>query len=432
MTKSAAEHSEASWRARLGALVEEQEWGKWREEMRLRDLFYKLKVVISSTPPNILQDFDAFDENQLANHAHEQMRFDFTPRLHIEDGSSKQVLFLACSLLRTTEELLIESNEVAPSSGASSWLTTCKKAYILPMARGIYLGAGAKTGQSFDRRGWLKHRIIPTSVRDVDVVIIRHPDLSLKGTGDYRTIGAALFPNFELQTQKVDERRFVVRSVTSENGIDRDVLDHLENARNSNCDTVVWPELTIQPEMALIIRNLLANAPLMTAFAPIVVAGSWHVGEGESFQNLATVLSGQGRPLFRFGKSRKFMFGDLTEAIEPCGTVHIVMTDRELIGFAICKDFCDLASPVSTKELDVDLFVVPSMGGPTTMTAHRDAASEVRVRYGARTAVVQQNYPRTADAASTGYLLQAPNKPAEFDAKGLECNSPFTIFHNGG
>lgn len=431
MNKSAAEIAEALWRSDLRQLIEEQKWEKWRETVRLRDFFFKLHAVIKSTPPNILQEFSTFAETELISCAHDQMRFDFTPRLATQDASARELLFAASVLLRTVDELLLEANEVAPSSGANSWLTTCKKAYILPMSRSVISGKGAKTGQSFHRRGWLRHRIIPTSVEDVDVVIIRHPDLSLNDAPDHRRIGAALFPGFELETQDFVDKSFVVRSVFSKNGIEKDVTEHLKEARTHDCDTIIWPELTIEPAVSLQIRKLLANDPLRAAFVPLVVAGSWHTCENGIFRNHATVLTGQGRPLFRFGKSRKFMMGDQTEAIEPCGKIHIAMTDRDLIGFAICKDFCDLASPVAAKELDVDLFVVPSMGGWTTMAAHLNAANEVRVRHGARSAVVQQTFPRTS-ADPTGYILPALNKPSEINEKGLECNDRFTIFHSGG
>ena len=104
------------------------------------------------------------------------------------------------------------------------------------------------------------------------------------------------------------------------------------------------------------------------------------------------------------------------------------MTDRELIAFAICKDFCDKAREVPIRSLDVDLVLVPSMGRLNTMTAHRDTADTMKISFGTRAVVVQQTYPFDPAKDPSGYLLKAPKEPRAAEPKTLAARRSFTIF----
>ncbi|GGF18091.1 hypothetical protein GCM10011611_24920 [Aliidongia dinghuensis] len=131
--------------------------------------------------------------------------------------------------------------------------------------------------------------------------------------------------------------------------------------------------------------------------------------------------------MFAFGKNRRFSFDGLTEDINVYGKVHIIATDRELIALAICKDFCDKARAVPAISLDVDLVLVLSMGRPNTMTAHRDVADDMKVRFGTRTVIVQQSYPR-APLEPAGYVFKALKDPRSAQLDALAECADFTTF----
>jgi hypothetical protein len=121
---------------------------------------------------------------------------------------------------------------------------------------------------------------------------------------------------------------------------------------------------------------------------------------------------------------RRFDFGGSFESIDPGESVPLLATENELIGFAICKDFCDLARRVPIKSLDIDVAIIPSMGGETTVGAHIDAAHELRVLFGTATFVVQQAYPKSPGLV--GHVMKMPERPNELRPDDLAERSAWT------
>jgi len=62
------------------------------------------------------------------------------------------------------------------------------------------------------------------------------------------------------------------------------------------------------------------------------------------------------------------------------------------------------------------------------MTAHRDAADDMRVHFGTRTVVVQQSFPSGALSDPTGYVLRALKSPRSMELDSLAERLEFTIF----
>ena len=64
--------------------------------------------------------------------------------------------------------------------------------------------------------------------------------------------------------------------------------------------------------------------------------------------------------------------GALAEGIEPSNRILVVVSPTITIAIAICLDFCEVVRERNPyDELDVDLVLVASMGGPTTLEGHK-------------------------------------------------------------
>ena len=226
-------------------------------------------------------------------------------------------------------------------------------------------------------------------------------------------MGAALFPGLRLEFRHV-EGGFVVTEATCE-GATETVARQLESAFAEGCLAVVWPELTVTPALLALIREtlvgrILSADPRMALH--LVVAGSWHVEEGDKVWNVATVLDGYGDEKLGYRKVLAYQDRKLgREAIETALEVPVLVTDDHLVGFGICKDFCDLGVPLAYRELDVDLVLVPSMGNPVTMDGHRSTAKGMRTTFGTRVFVVQQADPDLPAAEQPGWVLPFPDDP---------------------
>ena len=90
------------------------------------------------------------------------------------------------------------------------------------------------------------------------------------------------------------------------------------------------------------------------------------------------------------------------EAIVHGEELPVVVTGDLVVGFAICKDFCDRAIPSPFAELPVDLMLVPSMGQASTLAGHLANAEDLRLRTGTLVFVVQQLPETAADPAQAG------------------------------
>ncbi|MEW6122977.1 MAG: hypothetical protein AB1698_10225 [Pseudomonadota bacterium] len=438
------------WLEGLEAVKADPLWREPRSLQNHRTLLSRLYEVLLELPSIRAQDFERILETDLAAAtATAKARLDkFGPG---RIPPAKDRLHDAAVLLRALDALIHE-DEGRWSNAPDSWLTLDGRFYVIPVRRAVVKEGGPRSGQFFSRRGLLHNRVIPRHVEGVRIEVDLHPDMSLKARADgRRTFGAALFTDFALVTEHPTQTSFVATSSGCRNGMEAEIGDHCDRARQGACDTVVWPELTMAPDSVTHLARNLLHLPLDTKLPPVVVAGSWHIQVGGSWKNLATVLDGRGQKILTFGKNQKFTLrteegaAAYREEIDPHGAIHILATEDELIAFAICKDFCDLSDgklPVVSK-LDVDLVLVPSMGREDTILAHRDLANHMKVAHGTRVVVAQQAYPHKAGGASkaaasdtpergvryaTGYVLKAPHDPKALELEDLAERSNFTTF----
>jgi hypothetical protein len=135
-----------------------------------------------------------------------------------------------------------------------------------------------------------------------------------------------------------------------------------------------------------------------------VVAGSWHIGDGESFVNASRVMDGHGVPLAEYHKRMAFGGnGRPHERIRSGKRFPILLAPEGMIAFAICLDFCDQNFENAYGKIDVDFFLVPSCGNKTTIRGHIGTADIAFNRYSTVTFVSQQAWPK--ESRGLGYVL---------------------------
>lgn len=180
---------------------------------------------------------------------------------------------------------------------------------------------------------------------------------------------------------------------------------------------IVWPELTIDDDALGTLQDELAAAALREGHGPeVVVAGSWHRQHGDHLRNSAPVLDATGNEHAHHWKSVLFIGAQVRqEMVEPGDEILVLACDRFLASVAICKDYCDLATEAPWPFLDVDLLLVPSMGGRSTMDGHVARAAQDVISHGLRVFVVQQG----DHGSSPSFVLPAPRTPPK-SCTGLE------------
>lgn len=316
---------------------------------------------------------------------------------------------------RALDDVLITS---APSHQGpvdpETWLCPEFAAYAIPRPR-FREKASKREGQRFSRRGILRHRVIPSVVEaGFKVELIRH-DTTASPPGEAVVMGAALFPGLVLQTEKLRESEFLAIGIKCADQPAM-VLRQIEAGYADGCFAIMWPELTVTPDLLNLISQNLGDRVLTSdprSSLQLVVAGSWHVKERDIYSNLATVLDGYGSETLQYRKVMPYRDGNVgTEGIGIPATIPILVTDDHLIGFGICKDFCDLSVTLAYKDLDIDLVMVPSMGNAATMDGHRNTAKSMRTFFGTRAFVVQQADPDSPVAEQPGWVLPFPDDPS--------------------
>lgn len=387
---------------------------------QLADAIAVVYEALAATPDDLLQDYDGFTENQLADPSGQRATEVALGRIEIADsGDPLEILLDAARLLRALEKAVLEhSRHIESDRGADledQYRTTDGRHYVIPRVTAI---AGI-TGKPFLRRALLHHRVLPTRIGNLAIRLFRSPlvpdatETVRERTGGARNYGAAFFPGLTVSTVKIGGNSFRVDGVS---GFDAatELADHVARARNDGCIAIIWPELTMPQTSVQWLRSHLAAAA-MDKLAPFrfLLAGSWHLETGGQFRNVAQVLDGNGEPLFEIVKWAKFKLDGLREAIVPGREIPVLIGDGDLTVMAICRDFLQETKEVPYRLLNADVAIVPSMTASIdeveTLNGHAATAHTMAVRFGTRTMVVAQ--PKKPGSAGVGRVLAFPSKP---------------------
>lgn len=404
-----------------------------------RRALIQLHTLVRGAPNDVRLLFNRLTEETLARQG----------RLHLErievgdlswsapsDGTAVDGWILAVAAqIRALDEavMTLGARHFGPPGSVASWYVPEEGVYLVPRKRQARFGARGRDRQPFSRRGLLHHRILPAVTRGYRVNLVLNetiPPSTAAGTAGM-TVGAALFEDVSLDIDRGDGT-FTVRGISCRDAVGT-VERQITAAFKEGACVVVWPELTVPPmlrdSMVRILRGRIHDAsPSMSL--QIVVAGTWHEKGPNGLANVATVLDGYGEIRLRYEKSLPYddrCYG--REEIAPGMDLPVLVTDDLLVAFAICRDYCELTVELPYPELDVDLVLVPSMGNDATMTGHRQTAKKVRVLYGARTFVVQQDDPEHSHPGALGLVLPIPDDPTDISLDDLRQSTEWKSYN---
>lgn len=333
-----------------------------------------------------------------------------------------------CAQIRALDSLILRSaDHNGPVSGPDDWLAPDASAYVIPRKR----PAKPRKGHGYGKRGLLHHRIIAVKLGRFDVDLIPNDTITVKRNSPDAEIvfGAGVFQILNMTMEPVEGEKFVVGSVSFEGG-ESTILSQIEGALNDRCFGVVWPELCDAPRTRTQIQAAFSKRPATDARqAPqVIVAGSWHELDGAagSYVNRAAVYDGYGNERLTYDKIVPYLDREAGfEAIKSGDKIPILVTDDLLIGFAICKDFCDLVAVTPFLQLNVDIILVPSMGDEKTMKGHQSTAKRIQAVFGGRTFVVQQAHP---SGGELGVVLPMPVDPDALSYAEMRQNVPWKSY----
>lgn len=387
---------------------------------QVRSALIELHRLMTIAPSEVQVAYKDVDESLLVSEA--ELRIDGIADgdLSWSFGQTDDVLGWTTSAaiqIRALDRYLLRDardHDGPPADPNSDWRSPDGSHFLIPRKRPREPDPKRRARKSYKRRGVLHHRILPCELMGYSVILHWQDALASANGESGARHGAALFKGLELDTEDRDGG-FIVTGVRCED-TEGTLALQMEAALADGCVSVVWPELTISPELLEKICAFLRDRALDgdgRTPPQILVAGSWHEVDEDKVRNVATVLDGYGGVKLRFEKMMPF---DSTqtgpEKIAPGGVLPVIITDDRLIAFAICRDFCEEDLDLPYPNLDVDLVLVPSMGGAKTMRSHQGTAKAIRVRYGCRTFIVQQGDAPDPDGA-LGYVMPAPDDPEE-------------------
>ncbi len=174
------------------------------------------------------------------------------------------------------------------------------------------------------------------------------------------------------------------------------LLKSLNDAARQGADIVVFPELTVCPELRARVSTWLDDN---THPFTLILPGSFHQKLNGAFFNFAELLGHTGVAMLSHKKLTTFGEKGKREKISTGNRIEIMDTPIGLIGIPICLDFCEEDSPFNTlwEEVGVDWLLVPAFGGKSSVHAHKRRAGALNRAHGSIIVLSNQN-PESMDA----------------------------------
>lgn len=298
------------WIARAQALGIEHQRLSDADDMTCRSALLSIYRLFKNAPSLILDAYSLLPEAVLAKEAVARTdsvtagNFDW---LSPKSSSLDQWVLAAGAQARALDKVLISSAQSHQGhTHPSEWFCATNKAYAIPRSRPRQEEGDREWGR-FTRRGILHHRILP-EVLDAgyQIEIVRQDTTAFPISGEI-TMGAAFLPNIQLDLSSAD-RRFQVLGATYIDG-PQTVTRQLGSAYDDGCFAIVWPELTVTPELRGHIAQFLKQRILSgdeRKSLQIIVAGSFHEKDGDLTSNIAYVFDGYGNEKLKYRKQLRY------------------------------------------------------------------------------------------------------------------------------
>lgn len=415
-----------SWRSILAALPNTLASIWVRDSEDVRTALVAVVKAAEKAPSHVLNLYADWPEGELRSDAQDMQASLGQPGfgyLYAPDDAD-----LACldSLVRLIRALEFAASGYSlgdyPANPNVDWRVTLPDGaeyFLVPLPRRIWgRGYDMKTDErAFSKRCLIMHRVIPTKVDGTLVTFV--PMRSVRRLSrDPIRFGAAVFEKADFGDAE-NQNPFRVTQVEL-GDFDAVARDAVSKSHQLPFFALVFPELTINEESLETLRELLKNKPFdkpLAMLSPtIVVAGSWHVLDGDRNFNVATILDGQGAILATYRKRHSYGGqGRPREDIVSGTEFPILLSPEGMVGFAICLDFCNHGTPTLYEQVDVDFVLVPSCGNTSTMEGHLHTAYELSKRYSTISFVSQQSHP--GELPTRGYVSLWEDKPVPTSEK---------------
>ncbi len=221
-------------------------------------------------------------------------------------------------------------------------------------------------------------------------------------------------PNFKEYPKHPTSTAFVAHGLNNEYEMGQVALLHLESAMQNNCDILMYPELTITPNIKRLIQiELLKQTPKINKSSTarniaLVVCGSFHCAtENESeFCNITNALDGLGNHIYGLTHTKlsPASIGSINEAVVPGNTLSLVATPIGLLCSCICLDLPQtLPGYVTPFEfIPFSFLFVPSLS--ETTNSHKRRATEI-LRHQRGVIIVANQAPATLRGNSTKWNI---------------------------
>jgi hypothetical protein len=409
----------ADWRAKALMATEAHASISELSELVVRETLVELHRLVCDAPTSVIDTYREVQEEELLRATDEAVDklsegdFSWLPADINDERDWIWTLGVQVRTLDTALLTLVKSDHGPPSDPNMSY-SLGSSAFVIPRKHLREPSVTKRNGQTYSRRGLLHHRILPKEINGYEVYLVWNDTIAWSSETSTKpvTVGAALFANLVVRSERDASNGFIITDVTCDDP-EGTVANQVEASLADRCFGVIWPELSVPPTLRKRIAGLLRERALNADPRPapqVLVAGTWHEKRDGRVSNLATVFDGYGGTRLVYQKLIPFVDRVLgPERIMRGTRLPILVSDTHLIAFAICRDYCDLGLKLPYPELDVDLAFVPSMGDESTMAGHQVTAKRIRVLYSAHTFVVQQ--ATLPVAAELGLVLPLPDDP---------------------
>ncbi|GGI25663.1 hypothetical protein ACFQZO_17610 [Bradyrhizobium sp. GCM10027634] len=424
------------WKKAAGELAQSQASMTHARRDELRKALIELDKLFRKAPPSVYKAYRNLSERRLEESARSFGDSVGEGRLlwSVSEETPEQVAVSLGGLIRAIDRVLLERRSQWPIA-SGEWRLEALGCWFIPR-QGVSAGRPARRSQAYSKRGLLFHRILPTFIDGyaVEVVDSRTLHSAAQDPTNWK-MGACLFEALKLEAEfaTVDgDKRFIVSGVDAP-AAGNAVLLQMANALQENCIAIVWPELTVPPGLREKIVKFIRERDVADPLEPpeIVIPGTWHEVAGKEIVNRARIYDGYGEERLVYDKIAPYADDDWgIENITAGERMCVLATEGALIGVAICLDFCDVCD-TPFRDLDVDVMLVPSMGNDRTMQGHQTTASQVEVKFGTRSFVVQHPTHNRYGDGRLGTILPLLKEPNAVSARELGQKTVWTAYKWG-
>ncbi|MCK1543912.1 hypothetical protein IVB12_18560 [Bradyrhizobium sp. 179] len=338
-----------AWKNGARELAERQELITNASRDELRKALIELDMLFRNAPGSVHKAYRNLTEKRI-----EEARESFASSIgdgHLSWSLSDETPELAASrmggLIREIDRVLAERRSQWPIA-PSEWHLEQLGCWFIPR-QGVSALRPARRLQPYSKRGLLFHRILPAVIQGYPVQVVDTRTLHTTASDARKwKMGACLFKALELKPEFCSiagDKRFRVASVEAPSA-DGAISEQIAQALKENCIAVVWPELTVSPELRAKIVELIRDRDVTDELeAPeILIPGTWHEKTDHGIVNRARIYDGYGEERLSYDKIAPYADdGWGMENITAGDRVCVLATEGALIGVAIAWIFVTCA-----------------------------------------------------------------------------------------